>query len=100
RLQPSDYADRDQVRALYDLVEGRVLAEINGMTELDLAHTVTFDFTPPNEASMTLTHTVAQIIGHMVNHGTDHRAQLLRLLYDFGAPTFDQDYIIYLRGQA
>jgi uncharacterized damage-inducible protein DinB len=31
----------------------------------------------------------------MVNHGTDHRAQILRLLYDLGAPTFEQDMIIY-----
>jgi hypothetical protein len=32
----------------------------------------------------------------MVNHGTDHRAQILRVLHDFDAPTFDQDLIIHL----
>jgi uncharacterized damage-inducible protein DinB len=32
----------------------------------------------------------------MVNHGTDHRAQVLRSLHDFGAPTFNQDLIIHL----
>jgi hypothetical protein len=32
----------------------------------------------------------------LVNHGTDHRAQVLRLLHDLGAPTFNQDLIIYL----
>lgn len=37
-----------------------------------------------------------QVILHLVNHGTDHRAQVLRLLHDLGAPTFDQDLIIYL----
>ena len=37
-----------------------------------------------------------QIILHVVNHGTDHRAQVLRALHDFGAPTFNQDLIIHL----
>ena len=36
-----------------------------------------------------------QVIGHIVNHGTDHRAQVLRVLHDFGAPTFDQDMILH-----
>jgi uncharacterized damage-inducible protein DinB len=36
-----------------------------------------------------------QIITQVTNHGTDHRAQLLRILHDFGAPTFGQDLILY-----
>jgi uncharacterized damage-inducible protein DinB len=39
---------------------------------------------------------VWQILLHVANHGTDHRAQILRILHDFEAPTFDQDFIIYL----
>jgi uncharacterized damage-inducible protein DinB len=30
---------------------------------------------------------------------TDHRAQMLRTLHDFGAPTFEQDMIFYLWGR-
>ncbi|NPV74861.1 MAG: hypothetical protein HPY59_00655 [Anaerolineae bacterium] len=37
-----------------------------------------------------------QVLLHVVNHGTDHRAQVLRALHDFGAPTFDQDLIFHL----
>jgi uncharacterized damage-inducible protein DinB len=37
-----------------------------------------------------------QILLHLVNHATDHRAQILRILHDMGAPTFEQDYMIYL----
>ncbi len=37
-----------------------------------------------------------QVILHVVNHGTDHRAQVLRVLHDIGAPTFNQDLIIHL----
>jgi uncharacterized damage-inducible protein DinB len=36
-----------------------------------------------------------QVLVHVVNHGTDHRAQLLRLLNDLGVETVSQDYIFY-----
>jgi uncharacterized damage-inducible protein DinB len=37
-----------------------------------------------------------QVLLHVVNHGTDHRAQLLRLLNDLGVKTMSQDYIFYV----
>lgn len=37
-----------------------------------------------------------QVLLHLVNHGTDHRATVLQKLYAFGAPTFSQDFIIWL----
>ena len=37
-----------------------------------------------------------QVLLHVVNHGTDHRAQLLRLLNDLGIETTYQDYIFYV----
>ena len=40
--------------------------------------------------------TVWQVLIHVANHGTDHRAQILRALHDLGIPTFDQDLILYL----
>jgi len=36
------------------------------------------------------------IILHIINHGTDHRATMLQRLTEFGAPTFDQDFIVWL----
>ena len=36
-----------------------------------------------------------QVLLHVVNHGTDHRAQILRMLHDFGLKTGPQDYIFY-----
>lgn len=36
------------------------------------------------------------IILHIINHGTDHRATVLQRLTEFGAPTFDQDFIMWL----
>jgi uncharacterized damage-inducible protein DinB len=37
-----------------------------------------------------------QVLLHVVNHGTDHRAQLLRVLNDLGVKTVSQDYIFYV----
>lgn len=39
-----------------------------------------------------------QVLLHVVNHGTDHRAQILRLLNDLGVETTSQDYIFYVYG--
>jgi uncharacterized damage-inducible protein DinB len=37
-----------------------------------------------------------QILLHMINHGTDHRATVLQKLAEFGAPTFEQDLVFWL----
>lgn len=37
-----------------------------------------------------------QVLLHVINHGTDHRAQVLRLLNDLGVETAPQDYVFYL----
>jgi uncharacterized damage-inducible protein DinB len=36
------------------------------------------------------------VLLHVANHGTDHRAQLLRLLHDLGVKTTSQDYIFHV----
>ena len=42
---------------------------------------------------------VWQALLQVANHGTDHRAQILRLLNDIGEDTYEQD-IIYFLGQS
>lgn len=37
-----------------------------------------------------------QVLLHVVNHGTDHRSQLLRLLNDLRVKTTSQDYIFFV----
>ncbi|MBU6333900.1 MAG: DinB family protein [Chloroflexi bacterium] len=39
---------------------------------------------------------VWQVLIHVINHGTDHRAQLLRRLHDLGVATPPQDFIFDL----
>jgi uncharacterized damage-inducible protein DinB len=43
--------------------------------------------------------TIWQTLLHLVNHGTDHRAQVLRVLHDLKADTFDQDLVYYYLNQ-
>ena len=40
---------------------------------------------------------VWEVLFHVLNHGTDHRAQVLAMLHHLGVPTWPQDYAIYLR---
>jgi uncharacterized damage-inducible protein DinB len=37
-----------------------------------------------------------QVLLHVINHGTDHRAQLLRFLNDLGVKTTSQDFMFYV----
>lgn len=36
------------------------------------------------------------VLLHIINHGTDHRSTVLQKLHELGAPTFDQDFILWL----
>jgi uncharacterized damage-inducible protein DinB len=35
-------------------------------------------------------------LAHVVNHGTDHRGQILATLHGLGAPTVEQDMMFFL----
>ncbi len=37
-----------------------------------------------------------QVLLHVVDHGTDHRAQILRTIHDFGVTTSPQDLVFYV----
>lgn len=83
--QPEGYPDRNRVRDLWDQVAAKVRLYAEDLAPEELS------FRPRGMRGP-----VWQILLHMVNHGTDHRAQILRMLDEFGAPTFDQDLIIHL----
>jgi uncharacterized damage-inducible protein DinB len=83
---PVYYHTREKVRAYGDQVEAGVRAYLNALTE----EQVHADFENLK---------VWQVLVHVANHGTDHRAQLLRLLHDLGAPTLPQDFVFWLWGK-
>jgi uncharacterized damage-inducible protein DinB len=89
-LNPADLDDRNIIRAYWDNVEQKMrdyLAELRDEMLFDK---------PIEEPEEDKDLIVWQVLLHVANHGTDHRAQLLRLLNDLGVKTIYQDYIFYV----
>ncbi|HRN49874.1 MAG TPA: DinB family protein [Anaerolineales bacterium] len=80
---PAAYPDAASVRAKWDAVEAGMREYLADLKDSALAE----DFMPGVK--------VWQILFHVINHGTDHRAQMLASLHALGAPTFAQDYFFF-----
>ena len=87
-LNPANFDDRKIVRAYWDNVERNMRDYL-----AKLRDDMLFDKPFKGEDKVLI---IWQVLLHVINHGTDHRAQLLRLLYDFGFKTGSQDYIFYV----
>jgi len=81
--------DRDVIRTRWDKVEQHMREYLAALRDEMLFET------PIEEPDDDKDLIVWQVLLHVVNHGTDHRAQLLRSLNDLGVETTWQDYIIY-----
>lgn len=81
------------MRGRWDAIEDDIRAYVYTLDEAANERVVEYDI--PHRGGVKHS-AVWQILAHVVNHGTDHRAQVLRLLHDFGAPTFEQDFMNYL----
>ena len=89
-LPPTDFDDRLSIRAHWDRVEQSMRAYLAGLRDSMLFDRPIKD---PEEDKDLI---AWQVLLHVVNHGTDHRAQLLRILHDLGVKTTSQDYIFYV----
>ncbi|MBI4928784.1 MAG: DinB family protein [Anaerolineae bacterium] len=87
---PSDGDDRERIRAYWDGVEQKMRAILADLRDESLFEKPIVD--PEEDRDLV----VWQVLLHVVNHGTDHRAQLLRVLNDLGIKTSSQDYIFYV----
>ncbi len=90
--QPLDAAsldDRDALRACWDELEQDMRAYLAGLDDEMLLEK---PFGEGEDHDLILW----QVLLHVVNHGADHRAQILRLLNDLGVKTQSQDYIFYV----
>jgi uncharacterized damage-inducible protein DinB len=89
-IPPVDGDDRAIIRAHWDRVEQRVRNYLTALRE-DMV------FAKPIKEPVEDNNLIVwQVLLHVVNHGTDHRAQLLRLLNDLGVKTMAQEYIFYV----
>jgi uncharacterized damage-inducible protein DinB len=86
---PAHFDNRDSIRARWDGVEQMMRGYL-----ADLRDDTLFT-TPIEEPDEDRNLIVWQVLLHVANHATDHRAQILRLLNDLGIETRYQDYIFY-----
>ena len=87
-LKPADFPDRPGIRAHWDRVEQAMRSYL-----ADLRDEMLFEKPLDGEDKDLI---LWQVLLHVVNHGTDHRAQLLRILNDLGVKTSYQDYIFHV----
>jgi uncharacterized damage-inducible protein DinB len=83
-----DYPNREAARAFFEQIAKEVSEYVAALTEAELGENPNGMPGPRWQALL-----------HMVNHGTDHRATVLERLHALGAPTFDQDFILWLWGK-
>jgi uncharacterized damage-inducible protein DinB len=89
-ISPANFDDRKIIRAHWDRVEQNMRGYLAELQDEMLFST---PIAEPEEDKDLI---VWQVLLHVVNHGTDHRAQILRLLNDLGVKTTAQDYIFYV----
>ena len=87
-LKPADFPTRERIRAHWDQVEQNMRSYLAALRDEML-----FEKPFYGEDKGLI---VWQVLLHVANHGTDHRAQILRLLNDLGVETIYQDYIFYV----
>ena len=86
------FTDLDSIRAYWDEIEQKLHGYLENLTDDDL---LAQPLSGEDEGLY-----VWQVLLHVVNHCTDHRAQLLRLLNDLGVDTLSQDYMFYIYATA
>ena len=87
---PAEGDDRPAIRAHWDGVEAKMREYLDALTDEMLGEK---PIQEPEEDQVLF---AWQVLLHVANHGTDHRAQLLRELHDLGVETTSQDYIFYV----
>lgn len=84
-LDPDEAATMERLRAFHTTLLAELQDFADGATDETLAATLPGMVGP-----------VWHVLAHLVNHGTDHRAQVLAALHQLDAPTFAQDLIFTL----
>ncbi len=89
----SDLPTREVIRARWDEVEADVRAYVDGLRDSDLDEVIEYR----RSTGQPRRNTRWEILAHMFNHGTDHRAQIMAMMAQLGGPTVEQDLLFYTR---
>lgn len=92
-IDPEAFPTRAAVRERWDMTEAKMRAYLATLRDADLSEVIEYDM--PHRGGIKR-NARWQILVHVVNHGTDHRAQILAMLHQLGASTTEQDLMFYL----
>lgn len=84
-LSFEDFSTRADAHQIYEHVAKDLSEYVNTLTEEEI-----------NQNPKDVPNPRWQVLLHLINHGTDHRSTVLQRLHEFGAPTFDQDFITWI----
>src|SRR5688572_5550459 len=84
-LKQESYDTIAKAREIFEVVSKDLSNYVFSLTEEEI-----------NQPTEKLSEPAWQILLHLVNHGTDHHAIVLHKLTELGAPTFEQDFILWL----
>jgi len=93
-LDFKDFTTRTATKAKWDELRAETLDYVNSLSEADLDGVVHWQLP---DRGMQTENTRWEILLHVANHATDHRAQILAMLNQhFGIQTPEQDMLFYL----
>lgn len=84
-LNEEEYDSIAKAREIFELISKDLGDYVLGLTEDEI-----------NQSTDKLSEPRWQVLLHLINHGTDHRSTVLQKLNELGAPTFEQDFILWL----
>ena len=91
-LKPEEFPTFESLRARWTEEENQLMHFVDRITDEKLNGT--FDYT--NTSGKPFTRVLWQAMAHVVNHGTQHRAEAAALLTDLGHSPGDIDLIYFL----
>ncbi len=92
-LSEDDFPDLEILVRRWREEEGEMRSYLGGLTDDDLAGTITYSRTEGKTYETPLW----QILVHVINHGTQSRSEAAVLLTQLGHSPGDLDYMIFLR---
>jgi uncharacterized damage-inducible protein DinB len=93
-LALDDFPTRAATKAKWDEMRAEALDYVNTLSEADLDGVIHWQLP---DRGMDAENTGWEILLHVANHATDHRAQILAMLNQhFGIQTMEQDMLFYL----
>ncbi len=93
RLEPGAFPTRESLWHEWQASEAAHGSYLSALSDFNLQEIIEYDM--PHRGGLKRS-ARWEIIAHVVNHGTDHRSQILAALHLLGAPTVEQDLMFFL----